>query len=619
LQNEKGVSAPDWVGSITSVPDRAMSTSLSCDSAGVTPVHSATAHARSPDRPTWGTMKDYGDDVRIDKEWGEWGKDAVRKARDDKMRGRSPPPREKKGPADRMCEGGPWGEASAESAPGWGSPRRGSPDLAGSGKEESSSKDLEPVPEPKRPWNRTRRSVRVSRSSASTEPPKLVSEGEDSTFLVRVKKVESKANVLFLNSEKTTGWEGPFDMLLTVEDLIDVIARPAPKAHTWPASVMESEPSSEGEGSEGSDRSEGKKESPFEKGLDPHLEGGRGAGYLELVESAKKAGTGYRNLMAKEKMTQAQWEAIYWEQREEWNALDPRFKVRDVVFWYHKTLGIGKWSRAIVEKVILPTELQYREGWTFIVYQIVMTPMGDENFEPSIAKESNLRPSLWGDPTTYSCMPSNIDALHSMEVVGIDTCSALSVSTREEDFLFLDRSLQATESVVLRGVGGSDAKIGGRGPMAVLAADDYGREIVLVDPAGVYLAEAVDQANFRILGQQRLKRFGFDLVQNGDRDGKDHLVYKGGRVRIPLGEESGILTLATKPMALDPEERKALDDIVDKLLVSDNPDNDEHYIHVSDYCMVMNEAYLTRVEQDRLMHWRTAHRVSLKPGPKGKV
>jgi hypothetical protein len=154
--------------------------------------------------------------------------------------------------------------------------------------------------------------------------------------------------------------------------------------------------------------------------------------------------------------------------------------------------------------------------------------------------------------------------------------------------------------------------------MVVLAADDYGREIILVDPAGVYLAEAVDQANFRILGQQRLKRFGFDLVQNGNRDGKDHLVYKGGKVKIPLGEELGILTLATKPMALDPEERKALDDIVNKLLKSDDPDDDEHCIHVSDYtpCMVMNEAYLTRVEQDRLMHWRTAHRVSLKPDPK---
>ena len=89
------------------------------------------------------------------------------------------------------------------------------------------------------------------------------------------------------------------------------------------------------------------------------------------MESASKSGTGYRDLMAKEVMTQAEWEALYWEQQEAWNSLDPRFKVRDVVWWYHKPLGVGKWIRAIVEKVILPTEL----------HQIVLTPMGDENFE----------------------------------------------------------------------------------------------------------------------------------------------------------------------------------------------------------------------------------------------
>jgi hypothetical protein len=88
--------------------------------------------------------------------------------------------------------------------------------------------------------------------------------------------------------------------------------------------------------------------------------------------------------------------------------------------------------------------------------------MGDEHYGSSIAKEDDLRTALWGDPTTYACMPANMEALHSMEVVGIDTCSALSVSTREEDFLFLDKSSMAVNSCILRGVGGSDAKIGGR-------------------------------------------------------------------------------------------------------------------------------------------------------------
>jgi hypothetical protein len=203
-----------------------------------------------------------------------------------------------------------------------------------------------------------------------------------------------------------------------------------------------------------------------------------------------------------------------------------------------------------------------------------------------------------------------------MDVVGIDTCSALSVSTERSDFLFLDSSVAAKSSVVLRGVGGSDAKIGGRGPMVVLAEDINGNEIVLIDPAGVYLSEAVDQAHFRILGQLRLKSFGFDLVQNGDGDGKDHLMYKRDVAKIPLGAESGILTLATKPLELDPEEKRSLDEVVDQLLKGEKPEDDDHCLQIKRSSLIMNEGYLTKVEQDRLLHWRTAHRVSLKPGSK---
>ncbi len=482
---EVGTSASsDWGKSNPPIPDWGKSTSPTCDSAGVTPVHNPGAPARETERPTWGTMKDYSDDKRVDKEWGLWGKDTVRKSRDEKMRGRSPPPRERKGASDRMCEGGPWGESSAGSATGWGSPRRGSPKLpqpserisSCSGKQESSSKSPEESPRPKRSWNRTRQTVRMSSSSSDIVPPNLSSEKEESTFLIRVQKGETKAKVLFLNNQKSQGWEGPFDTSLTVEDMVDFNARPAPRAHTWPASVKESESSSgEEEESGGSERSKKGKDPLFEKGLGQHLEGERGAGYRELMASASKSGTGYRDLMSKEVMTQAEWEAIYWEQRETWNSLNPRFKVRDVMWWYHKPLGVGKWSRAIVEKVMLPTELQYRERWTDIVYQIMQTPMGDEHYGSSIAREDDMRPGLWGNPTSYACMPSNTDSLHSMEAVGIDNCSALSMSTREEDFLFLDRSKLATDSVVLRGVGGSDALIGGRSPMVVLAKDDKGK------------------------------------------------------------------------------------------------------------------------------------------------
>ncbi len=220
-----------------------------------------------------------------------------------------------------------------------------------------------------------------------------------------------------------------------MDDMVEFNAVPAPRAHTWPASVKESESSSGEEGSGGSERSE-KKGGPLFKGeLDKLLMG--------------KRGVGYRKLTASEKKTQAQWEALYWEQKEELSALNPRFKVKDVVYWFHKPLGVWKWSKAIVEKVILPTELQYREGWADILSQVMLCPMGDKNYASSIGKKKDMRRSIWGDPTAYACMPSNTDALHSLEVVGIDTCSALSVSTREEDFLFLDRSSQATSSIVL--------------------------------------------------------------------------------------------------------------------------------------------------------------------------
>jgi hypothetical protein len=201
-----------------------------------------------------------------------------------------------------------------------------------------------------------------------------------------------------------------------------------------------------------------------------------------------------------------------------------------------------------VETIILPTETQYRDGMVDILYQLCPHPIEKIGNTRIIWKEYRLREYRAshlheGGTQRYSTLPTNIEPLHSMEVVGIDTCSALSVSTRREDFLFLDSSTSAKNSIVLRGVGGSDAKIGGRGPMIVLAEDEGGGEIMLIDPAGVYLAEAVDQADFRILGQLRMQKFGFDLVQNGDRDGKNHLIYKDGMVKIPLGEDSGILTL----------------------------------------------------------------------------
>ena len=122
------------------------------------------------------------------------------------------------------------------------------------------------------------------------------------------------------------------------------------------------------------------------------------------------------------------------------------------------------------------------------------------------------------------------EALHPLEFIGIDTCSAMAVSTESIDFLYLDRSEEAVRSVELNGVGGNDSIVGGRGPLMVKAVDTDGNEVILIDPAGVYLVSSQAQARLRIFGQQRLKSFGFYLQQNKFGDMEDYLVYKDSRM-----------------------------------------------------------------------------------------
>ena len=86
-------------------------------------------------------------------------------------------------------------------------------------------------------------------------------------------------------------------------------------------------------------------------------------------------------------------------------------------------------------------------------------------------------------------------------------------------------------------------------------------------------------------------------------------------MKIPLGQDSGILTLATKTLTLEPDKKESLERVVDRMLEEHSEDGD-HCLRVTRSSLILNEAYLSKEELERLMHWRTAHRVSLKPGSK---
>jgi hypothetical protein len=209
----------------------------------------------------------------------------------------------------------------------------------------------------------------------------------------------------------------------------------------------------------------------------------------------------------------------------------------------------------------------------------------------------------------------NVQSLHDMDYVGIDTCSARSVSSEISDFLFLDRSLEASMSVSLNGVGEGGPRVLARGSMLVSTLDEEGRQTFMLDPAGVLIESSASQARLRIFGEQRMKRFGYYVVQDWASN-KDALHYKGS-VRIPLETKRGILMVRTTPWNLDLEQTRVIDKLVSDVVAKELDEycfqmnvEDELVAKSNLPIMVMNVAKLSRIERERIDHWRHAHRSS---------
>jgi hypothetical protein len=344
-------------------------------------------------------------------------------------------------------------------------------------------------------------------------------------------------------------------------------------------------------------------------GLEKHLPSGkRGAGLDDIFRSEKE-----RKRKREESLSVPR------------KNLKPKFAVGDKVYVWCGPKGLEKWRMGVLVRLIVPTEGESLRDDRRIIYRVIPIPRGEEVCRELSVAEDSLRDRDWSPPENEanskggkedqwdqdgsSCLVSNLEPLHPLNVVGIDTCSAMSVSTRREDFLYIDSSSEARSSVVLRGVGGNNAAIQGRGPMVVKAHDDQGFDVLLIDPSGVLLADAANQAGFRIFGQQRLKKFGFNLVQDGDGNGIDHLMFKNGAVKIPLKTEAGILTLATYPLELGNNQMEALNRAINDM---DKDEDTDHCLRVVSSSLILNEAHLTSEERERLLHWRTAHRLGLK-------
>ena len=130
--------------------------------------------------------------------------------------------------------------------------------------------------------------------------------------------------------------------------------------------------------------------------------------------------------------------------------------------------------------------------------------------------------------------------LHDMTCIGIDTCSARSISCRKDDFL--DLEIADDKDDHLRGIGGNNG-VAGKGCLVFYVKDSNGKIKAILEPKGFYLKDP--PAQFRILGQQRMKHKGLCATQDYDDAGMDILKCKRSGSILPLTEGRGLLLLKT--------------------------------------------------------------------------
>ena len=132
---------------------------------------------------------------------------------------------------------------------------------------------------------------------------------------------------------------------------------------------------------------------------------------------------------------------------------------------------------------------------------------------------------------------------------GIDSDAGMSISTLVDDFIWLDKSSEALDSIAApTGINGGSSVIGGIGPMIVRAhSGEY-----LIDPYGVYLQGSASQPNFRVMATQRLKSYGVRTVGCFEDTNDDVIQDRVSGHTIKLNEEGppdkSILVMHTLPV-----------------------------------------------------------------------
>ena len=154
--------------------------------------------------------------------------------------------------------------------------------------------------------------------------------------------------------------------------------------------------------------------------------------------------------------------------------------------------------------------------------------------------------------------------------IGVDTCSGRTLSTERDNFLWLDDSTEARNSVRVSGAGGGRNRVGGIGPLLICVLNDNNEPRFIIEEHSVYIEPTKDQPRFRVLGQSRLKQKGLALKQcyRGDLDA---LVCRRSKEVIPVTECNGISVVDTVDFKIDDKNKEAFQAAAKAVMRGDAP------------------------------------------------
>jgi hypothetical protein len=121
--------------------------------------------------------------------------------------------------------------------------------------------------------------------------------------------------------------------------------------------------------------------------------------------------------------------------------LIPKFGIRNRVYYYTSEPGNEKWHSSRVLGFRQPEKWRggsAKPAKREICYCLLPDDENGQQYERVHRGESELRKWSWAKPILAMSNKTKPTPLVPLDLVGIDTCSALSVSSRREDFLWLD-------------------------------------------------------------------------------------------------------------------------------------------------------------------------------------